>query len=182
VVEAELLEVGLKPPNAANGLTVDPFWRREWKTVSKSNTLLKGLWKEIHRNHVKDWCWSTWPHKNWPNSIYILGLGLDWYGQMRSKVDQVQILHNFSYMHVSVVKLSLYSQVQWTKCIHSNWCKKNVTTIPFNFKTIFLDTRYSGLNPLSFWSTHILQWSYKMLPSILHGVEILPLEKRVKLF
>lgn len=29
VVEAELLEVGLKPPNAANGLTVDPFWRRE---------------------------------------------------------------------------------------------------------------------------------------------------------
>jgi hypothetical protein len=29
VDEAELLEVGLKPPNAANGLTVGPFWRKE---------------------------------------------------------------------------------------------------------------------------------------------------------
>lgn len=29
VAEAELVEVGLKPPNATNGLTVAPFWRRE---------------------------------------------------------------------------------------------------------------------------------------------------------
>jgi hypothetical protein len=29
VVEGELPEVGLKPPNAANGLKVGPFWKRK---------------------------------------------------------------------------------------------------------------------------------------------------------